>query len=570
MLFWRTVGVGAFAATLSASIASVASSAPFSVALIPDTQHYSDSSVNIVNFDAQTQWIVDNQVASNIVFTTHVGDVVENGGEGIGANQVEWDRALNALDTLHDDLADPAYSTVPGNHDYHDVGDKTVATEYIANLGPSRYSAKSWFVGAAPDQVSMAQTFVGDGQTFLHIGLEWLPSDDAIEFAQSVMSSHPSLPVILTTHQHLENGNPASWTDDGRTHDGTGDNDAEQVYRKLIEPFPQVFLLLSGHVNGIGRRSSTTAMGRTVHELLADFQIEPNGGNGWMQRLEIRPGSDEIEVDTFSPTYVPGVTGGQNYSSKLFANYTLSYDMKELQSVLSDRVVRHFRQDQDNGYGVYTGVIDTHVGDGDGGGTFPDLSYGVVDQLLVDGDDDDEQALILFGGIFGEAAGQIPAGAKIEKAILTLTTEGTSSDGNGGALHRLSISWDANSTWDSLGNGVQLGSEAELVEDANSGDIDKGTQSFDVTASVQAWTDGALNRGWVLVANGSDDWRIRSSEWVGLVERPMLTVEFVAPAVFVPAATTPTQVALGLALLAAGVRAATYASASRRRHCFRE
>lgn len=569
MLSCRNIRVGAFVVMLSAWVAASVSAAPFSLVLIPDTQHYADSASNIVNFDAQTQWIVDNQVASNLVFTTHVGDIVENGGEGGGANQVEWDRVVGALDTLHDDLGDPVYSTVPGNHDYDDVNDKSDTSQYIANLGPSRYSAKSWFVGAAPDQVNMAQTFVGDGQTFLHIGLEWLPSDDAIEFAQSVMTSHPTLPVVLTTHQHLEPGNPALWTDDGATQDDTGDNDAEQVYRKLIEPFPQVFMLVSGHVNGIGRRSSTTAMGRNVHELLADFQAEPNGGNGWMQQLEIRAATDEIEVDTFSPTYVPGVTSGQDFSNLLIANYTLAFDMDAFRSALENGVVRHFRQDQDHGFGVYAGAVDTHIGDGDDGGTFPNLSYGGADQLLVDGDDDNEQALIRFAGIFGAAAGQIPPGAVITTAILTLTSEGASSGGAGGALHRLSIPWDANSTWDSLGNGVQLGSEAELVEDANSGNIDKGTQSFDVTPSVQAWADGTLNHGWVLVANGTNDWRIRSSQWVGLVERPMLTVEFIAPAVFVPSATAPAQIVLGLALLGAGVRAATCASASGRHRYFR-
>jgi hypothetical protein len=50
------------------------------------------------------------------------------------------------------------------------------------------------------------------------------------------------------------------------------------------------------------------------------------------------------------------------------------------------------------------------------------------------------------------------------------------------------------------------------------------TGSVDVTASVQAWVNGAPNLGWVIVANSSNGWAFRSSDWAGMAERPMLTV----------------------------------------------
>jgi hypothetical protein len=60
--------------------------------------------------------------------------------------------------------------------------------------------------------------------------------------------------------------------------------------------------------------------------------------------------------------------------------------------------------------------------------------------------------------------------------------------------------------------------------DLDTGNVSKGTLSFDVTASVQAWVDGATNYGWVMLERGNNRWSFRSSEWAGLVERPMLTV----------------------------------------------
>ena len=44
--------------------------------MLPDTQHYSEAFPAI--FTSQTQWIVDNKEARNIVFVTHEGDIVEH------------------------------------------------------------------------------------------------------------------------------------------------------------------------------------------------------------------------------------------------------------------------------------------------------------------------------------------------------------------------------------------------------------------------------------------------------------------------------------------------------------
>ena len=502
------------------SLSSLAMAAPFSVVMLPDTQHYSDSATDIVHFDAQTQWIVDNQAAENIVFTTLVGDVVQNGGV-----QTEWDRAVGALDTLQNDVADPAYSTVPGNHDYDVVGNKSSAVLYISNVGPARYAAKTWFVDNATDQLNMAQSFTGDGQLFLHIGLEWLPSDTALLFAQDMILANPGVPVIVSTHQHLEGS--ARELGNGATPNDTGDNNAEQVYQKLVQPFPEVFLVLSGHDSGgeNGRIDSTTILGRPVHEIMADYQSDPNGGNGWFQLLEFRPDDDEIEFETISPTYVSGVTAGPDRSVDPSSNFTLDFDVNELLNYLSTRVVLHYRQGQDNGFGVYSDSIDTHVGNG--AAAPPDTSHGTLDVFSADGDSDLEQGLLKFGSFEGVNLGQVPAGTIIQKAILTLTNEGSGSDGSGVALHRMLVPWTEDVTWNDLGGGITLGVDALATEEANTGSLSsKGTRSFDVTTTVQAWLDGAPNHGWALLNNATNRVDFRSSEWVGVVERPMLTIDY--------------------------------------------
>ncbi|MFT5461115.1 MAG: hypothetical protein ACI9K2_007640, partial [Myxococcota bacterium] len=372
---------------------------PFIIAALPDTQHYSDDAGHIENFIAQTQWIVDNRAEQRIAFVTHLGDIVENGGVGPDGNAVEWERALSAMDVLDGDLLLTPdglipYGAVIGNHDYDMVGSKSSPERYLEHFGPDRYAERSWFVGASPDDVSMSQVFEANGRHHLHLALEWLPSDDAVAWAQEVLSANPDLPVVLTTHEYVGTGDPASRRTTGATPDSSGDNSPDQLYRKLVEPYPQVFLVLGGHVIGDGRSTSVTALGHTVHEVLIDYQGDPGGGNGWMGLIEVQPEAGLLVFDTFSPTYVPGVTAGADRFDAPASNFTVDLDILARRELLETRLHLRFRQGQDHGYGLYSGVFDTHVGHG--AETPSDVPAGDATNVRVDGDASEEQGLLQF------------------------------------------------------------------------------------------------------------------------------------------------------------------------------
>ena len=48
----------------------------FTIIVLPDTQHYSDQFPEI--YTSQTQWIAENKDDLNIVFVSHMGDIVQN------------------------------------------------------------------------------------------------------------------------------------------------------------------------------------------------------------------------------------------------------------------------------------------------------------------------------------------------------------------------------------------------------------------------------------------------------------------------------------------------------------
>ena len=507
------------------------SSAAFTFVAMPDTQYYSAFPGNYKYFTAQVNWIAANLTTRSLAFVSHLGDIVDSGA----FLESQWKAADKAFKVLDGDLTKTPnglipYSAVPGNHDYDIVYLKGVPKLYLKWFGPDRYKGRSWFIGASPNKTSMAQLFVGGGNMYLHLAMEWRPTDESILWAQEVMAKYPALPTIIATHEYQGTGDPAKRKTSGATSNGGGNNSAEDMYRKLVVPSPQVMLVLCGHISGDGRRTDKTALGQSVYQVLADYQSDPFGGNGWMQLVSFDPAAKEIRFAAFSPTYKAGSSIGVDRTKKSSSNHKFSFDLDAHRAQLATSTVLRFRDGQTAGAGAkYAGTVDTHVGSGKGSLVKPDVSHGAATDVHADSNGDQEQGLLRFDGIIGTRAGQIPPKTTIKKAILTLTTEGLLSEsGDGAKLHRMKVSWKETATWNGLGAPLQAGKAAEATADADSkGKVGgKGTDSFDVTKAVQAWADGDTNNGWAVIANGTNRWSFRSSEWSSVAERPLLTVVY--------------------------------------------
>ncbi|PVE21057.1 hypothetical protein DC522_28680 [Microvirga sp. KLBC 81] len=172
----------------------------------------------------------------------------------------------------------------------------------------------------------------------------------------------------------------------------------------------------------------------------------------------------------------------------------------------------------EEGVDGYFGTIDTKLKQ-----VSPNTSYGTAMEITTNfSQDSEEQILLAFTNLFGSDPGQIPLGAIITSATLTLQT--TDKSNQGGALYRMIAAWSESSTWNSLGNGIQLDDvEAAASPDVVTGPTVVGSRDFDVTSSVASWASGAANYGWVFKGSGTDSWKISSSE--GSI-RPVLTVNY--------------------------------------------
>jgi hypothetical protein len=299
-VFPRRIGFAVLAWLAAHSAANAIET--FTIATLPDTQHYSDSASRIVHFNNQTQWIADNHLSENIVLATHLGDIVEHGG-----NTIEWARADAAIDLLDAGAPDLAYGMALGNHGQDDGWNLSnlngPASNYIANFGSARFAGKSWYGGAAPDQRSHYQLFQGGGREFLNISLEWHGLDavntnqaEVASWAQSVLDAHPNTPAIISTHEYLH-----TWARTGY---------GQTVFDTLIKDNSQVFMAIGGHIIGRFHQTSQNTAGDDVFEVLANYQGGfPNGGNGWMQLLEFDEDNGAINVTTYSPSLDDNLTG---------------------------------------------------------------------------------------------------------------------------------------------------------------------------------------------------------------------------------------------------------------------
>ena len=278
----------------------------WTVSVIPDTQNYASDQEWIEHVRNQAEWISDNRDRYNIVFATHEGDLVND-----GSDQVQWDRIESALEPLDGQVP---YSVSPGNHDWSDTYDKASGgEEYRERFGEERFEDRDWYVGSGPHGLSHAQVFSDEDYGFLHLGLEWEPRDETLEWAGSKVNEY-GLPTIVTTHSHLHKGVIEGFRmDEVKEQKGLG-NHAEEVYDEFVSPNSEVFMVLSGHSfgglvprnRGEYRQTSENSSGGKVFEMMADFQNRREGGNGWMRNITFLPNvkdeNDRISVSTYSPS----------------------------------------------------------------------------------------------------------------------------------------------------------------------------------------------------------------------------------------------------------------------------
>lgn len=182
------------------------------------------------------------------------------------------------------------------------------------------------------------------------------------------------------------------------------------------------------------------------------------------------------------------------------------------------------RLDFQQGQSGYAGTVDTEIW-----AIAPSKSLFEQGTMTTDGNNGggESQVLMRFADVFGRGDRQVPHLSRVVSAKLIVVAF---DPGSTIYLHRMLAPWDDSATWDGMAGGVGVDNiEASTVRDGfNFGEINMDKQSieFDVTATVQKWSNGEPNYGWVFTSTGSNGWDFYSSNWIEQDLRPQLEVEF--------------------------------------------
>lgn len=286
----------------SLSLSAQSPTDEFTIIALPDTQFYSSTYPQI--FSAQTNWIAQHVADQNIKLVVGLGDIVDGGGD-----LTQWHNADTAVSALDGRVP---YMMAMGNHDYdknNPSGRTSSAINFNTFFGPQRYASSTWYRGNFPSGSN--ENFYGvinvNGTNYLILVLEFAARDSALNWAAGVISANQDKQIIIVTHMftYPDNTRISQCDENSAASFGVGqDNNGEDIWWKLVRKYPNIHLILSGHVvegDGTGRRMDLGISGNLVNQILSDYQSEPLGGSGFLRIIKISPSLNRVSVSTYSP-----------------------------------------------------------------------------------------------------------------------------------------------------------------------------------------------------------------------------------------------------------------------------
>ena len=139
--------------------------------------------------------------------------------------------------------------------------------------------------------------------------------------------------------------------------------------------------------------------------------------------------------------------------------------------------------------------------------------------------------LITFTNMFGTELDQIPIGSTITSATLNLFMDEPAYTRTSW-IYQMTVDWNSGSTWNSIGGGIIPGANTKSTPEYTWTSTNQpwGWELFDLTNSVQDWSNGADQYGWGFTATRSYVFTACSMNYSSPSYRPFLEVDFTAPA----------------------------------------
>ncbi|MFG6147106.1 metallophosphoesterase [Halobacillus sp. B23F22_1] len=248
-----------------------------------DTQYYSKRNPHI--YKAMVNWIAEKKNELSIPYVIHTGDIVHNWDD-----ETQWKHAADSMNVLENE--DIPYGMLAGNHDI-DLKNKDYST-FSKYFGQSQFENHSYYGGSYKNNRGHYDILNVNGNNFIMIYMSWGIDQEEIDWVNKVLQKYPEHTAFLNLHQYL-------------LPNGKRSRLGEKLFEQVITPNENVAVTLSGHYYGTASRVDTIddngdgMPDRSVHQLFANYQGGPDGGQGYMRLLHVSPEENKIYVKTYSP-----------------------------------------------------------------------------------------------------------------------------------------------------------------------------------------------------------------------------------------------------------------------------
>ncbi|MGO4693085.1 LamG-like jellyroll fold domain-containing protein [Paenibacillus sp. 2TAB26] len=286
----------------------------YNFAFIPDAQKL--VYLNPEMFEAQVDWIVNNELSSKIAMTAYVGDIVDHSDA-----LEEWERSSSAISAM--DQSRTPYLMTAGNHDYNEED------TYLNYFGPERFLSKDYYKGNSPSRYSSYGIVQAGSYHYLWLMVDMQHLMKDLAWCKIVLDEHSDMPTILVSHDILYT------TGDSQNLISHESENGKIIWDELVAPYNQVFMTANGHYNGNFHQTRQNNSGHEVIQLLINYQDSYRGGNGWMRLAQFNENDNHICFQTYSP-WVEMLGQSESltypdyrYLTGKYDSFTFSFDFKK-------------------------------------------------------------------------------------------------------------------------------------------------------------------------------------------------------------------------------------------------
>ncbi len=236
-----------------------------------DPQHYTKFRDLNEYYYKVYQYAAELYQAGEAGYVITTGDLVDDRPTASVA-PAQWavsDKAMSYVDAVG-----MPNGLVSGNHDVGDFkksdyseGPNTSSnySMFAKTFPADRYNNTRWYGGSLNNNTSHYDLVTIGNVDFIvfYLGYGFEADDETIAWANAALKTYRHRTAIITTHEYLDAQQAV------RASSGRG----QLIYEKIVDPNPNVKMVLCGHDDGSLMLEKTASDGRTFYEILSDYQF---------------------------------------------------------------------------------------------------------------------------------------------------------------------------------------------------------------------------------------------------------------------------------------------------------